>query len=316
MPPLKTIAIFGATGQQGTSLINTILHSPTLSTQYRIRAITRNPTQPSALALAAKAIEVVQADASDASSLRRALHGASITFAMTLSIFHAPDARALELAQGKAIADAAVAEGLEHIIFGTLPHVSEISGGKYQKVDYFDAKAEVEAYIRGLAIGGIFYAPGWFMENFSAHLAPVWNGEMGGWEVLNFVDPGMEIPLIECSGDTGTFLAPVLADPERFVGTRLAAAEGVYTYLEIVDAMREVWGREVRYRVVEREVFARDMPPAFRERLMQMMLFIEEFGYYGPRTGAEVQRTKGVVQSEGRLMGLREYLGRHPVGGV
>jgi hypothetical protein len=59
-----------------------------------------------------------------------------------------PDARNVEFAQGKGVVDVAVAEGVQYMIFSTLPHVSKISGGKYTKVVAFDAKAEIEDYIR------------------------------------------------------------------------------------------------------------------------------------------------------------------------
>ena len=39
----KLIAVFGATGQQGSSMINHILNDLELSLQYDIRAITRDP---------------------------------------------------------------------------------------------------------------------------------------------------------------------------------------------------------------------------------------------------------------------------------
>jgi uncharacterized protein YbjT (DUF2867 family) len=41
--------------------------------------------------------------------------------------------------------------------------VDRITGGKYQHVEHFDSKAEVEDYIRALPIKSAFFAPGSFM---------------------------------------------------------------------------------------------------------------------------------------------------------
>lgn len=52
----------------------------------------------------------------------------------------------------KGIADAAVAQGCQYIIFSTLPAVSKISSGKHTTMTPFDAKAVVEKSIRSLPI--------------------------------------------------------------------------------------------------------------------------------------------------------------------
>ena len=38
----KLLVVFGATGQQGVSVVNYVLKDPTLSKQFKIRAITRH----------------------------------------------------------------------------------------------------------------------------------------------------------------------------------------------------------------------------------------------------------------------------------
>lgn len=64
----KILTVFGALGQQGSSIINTVLDDSRLSSSYTIRAVTRDPGSAEAKALAER-VEVVKADASDRSSL-------------------------------------------------------------------------------------------------------------------------------------------------------------------------------------------------------------------------------------------------------
>jgi uncharacterized protein YbjT (DUF2867 family) len=55
----KLITVFGATGNQGGSVIRNILEHPELSKTYKIRAITRDVNKPAAVALKEKGAEVV-----------------------------------------------------------------------------------------------------------------------------------------------------------------------------------------------------------------------------------------------------------------
>lgn len=55
----KVLTVFGATGNQGGSVIKAVLADPVLSKTFKIRGITRDTSKPSAQALAAKGVEVV-----------------------------------------------------------------------------------------------------------------------------------------------------------------------------------------------------------------------------------------------------------------
>lgn len=55
----KLITVFGATGNQGGSVIDAILADSELSKEFKIRGITRDTTKKSAQDLAKKGVEVV-----------------------------------------------------------------------------------------------------------------------------------------------------------------------------------------------------------------------------------------------------------------
>lgn len=79
---------------------------------------------------------------------------------------------AVEIAQGKAIADAAVTAGTHLLIWSSLPNVTRMTSGQITGAKHFDSKAEVEVYIRGLPIKSMFFMPGWFMQNHLVHMRP------------------------------------------------------------------------------------------------------------------------------------------------
>jgi uncharacterized protein YbjT (DUF2867 family) len=55
----KLLTVFGATGNQGGSVIKAVLEHPQLSKTYRIRAITRDIFKPAAVTLKEQGAEVV-----------------------------------------------------------------------------------------------------------------------------------------------------------------------------------------------------------------------------------------------------------------
>ena len=55
----KLITVFGATGNQGSSVIQAVLADPVLSKEFRIRGVTRDTTKEAAKELASKGVEFV-----------------------------------------------------------------------------------------------------------------------------------------------------------------------------------------------------------------------------------------------------------------
>ncbi len=64
----KIIAVIGATGAQGGSVISTLLADGT----YKIRGVTRNVTSAKSQALTAQGVEMIQADLDDEQALIKA----------------------------------------------------------------------------------------------------------------------------------------------------------------------------------------------------------------------------------------------------
>jgi len=156
----RLLVIIGITGNQGGSVASRFLSDPS----YRIRGLTRNPSSPTALALASKGIEIVAADLDDVSTLIPAFRGANLIFSVTnyWEPFFRPDCRVkavelgvscrkyayeAEVRQGQNIADAVAAtiDSLDEngLIASTLSHARRCSRGRFDELYHFDAKADV-----------------------------------------------------------------------------------------------------------------------------------------------------------------------------
>ena len=329
----KLLAIFGATGQQGGSIVDFVLNDPLLSKEYTVRGITRDPSSPSAQSLKAKNVQVVSGDVTDPSSLTTALKDAHTVFALTAPSF-GPDSRAREFATGKAIADAAVANGASYIILSTLPNVTALSNNKYTKVTSFDAKADVEAYIRTLpSIKSAFFAPGSFMQNFQSIMAPrpatttitttttttgtPSAGEFPGdceFVVARHVSPETQLPLIDTVSDTGKFVGAILADPDKYEGKTFCAATKLYSLADMCRIMSEKSGKTVKYVQLSEEKFREALTGQvgdYADILIEMMSYQQDFGYYGPKTEELV--AWAVKNARGKVTTFEEYLEKHPI---
>lgn len=303
----KILAVFGATGQQGRSVIDAVLNDPDLSQLYKIRAITRDPSSAKAQELRKK-VDVAQGDLLDKSSIQEALKGVNYVFAMTPPAF-GPGAFDTEYNGGKDVADAAVAAGSEYIILSSLPNVTEISKGKYTKVTGFDAKAKVEEYIRTLPIKSAFFLPGSFMQNFQSIMAPR-KLDDGTYAIARHVSPKTQLPLIDTVDDTGKFVGAILAAPDKYQGKAMCAATALYTMEDIARIIGEKSGKTVVYKQIPVEVFRKNLPP-WGDVLVEMMNYQQDFGYYGP--SSENLVAWAAENARGKVNTFEQYLSNHPL---
>ena len=155
------ICVVGATGTQGTSVVDSFVNEP----GWHVRAITRNPASSVAQALASKGCEVVKADLGDTTSLKDAFHGANVIFGVTdyWQPFFDPEIGSRlkpgqtipeycyekEIELGIKLADAAAAshETLTHYIWSTLSSPTKWTKGKYTKILHFESKARITDHI-------------------------------------------------------------------------------------------------------------------------------------------------------------------------
>jgi len=166
----KIIAVVGATGAQGGGLVRAILNDP--SGGYAVRAITRDVNSDKARALAKLGAEVVAGDVDDEASLQRAFTGAHGAYCVTFFWAHFSPAK--EIAEAGAMARAAKAAGVKHVVWSTLedsrkwiplsdarmPTLQE----KY-KVPHFDAKGEANALFTAAGVPTTFFLTSFYWEN-------------------------------------------------------------------------------------------------------------------------------------------------------
>src|SRR5262245_4205833 len=151
----KIIAVTGATGQQGGAVARKLL-----SDGWKIRALTRDPNKPAARALAEAGAELVPGDMDSRSELEAAFQGAYGAF--SVQNFWLPEVGYDgEIRQGKNVADAAKAAGVQHLVYSSVGAAHRGMGQKH-----FESKWIIEQYIQSLELPYTILRPVAFFENF------------------------------------------------------------------------------------------------------------------------------------------------------
>jgi nucleoside-diphosphate-sugar epimerase len=156
-PSAPLIAVVGATGMQGGSIVNNLQAS---IKPYRMRGLTRDASKPNAQSPVKRGIEVVSCNicVGNEAEVRKAFEGASYVLVGTLERVRSLNVptnkqavtnywehvdKACEIAEGKLMADVAKAAGVKLFILSSEPSATKVSKGRLDKVSRFDSKAEV-----------------------------------------------------------------------------------------------------------------------------------------------------------------------------
>ncbi|KAJ6125769.1 hypothetical protein N7523_003389 [Penicillium sp. IBT 18751x] len=305
----KLLVVFGATGQQGGSVIDAVLNNPELSKEYSLRAITRDATRTSAQSLRDRGVEIVEADVDDPQSLPSAVAQAHTVFIVTFSVYD-EHLKTRELRQTKDIADAAVAAGAQYLIYSSCVGAERLWG---KPVTAFDSKADCEAYIRTLPVKSAFFDPAMFMQNFLTNQRPQpmpgKEGDEITYAIANFISPDAPIPLIDTVKDSGKYVGTILANPDRYAGNTFYAATAFYSYREAAEIITRFTGKRTIYVQIPLEQWIGYLPPGYEKAMAEMMRWIENPGYFGPQSKEEVKWT--VQQVKDDLTTFEEFVERH-----
>ncbi|KAI9044486.1 NmrA/HSCARG family protein [Aspergillus affinis] len=268
----KILTVFGATGNQGDSVIKAILADSVLSKEFKIRGITHDPSKSSSQKLAAAGVD---ADISTVEGALPAVSGAHTVFLVTN--FWESMKKEVELSQGKAVTEAYKQAGVKHLIFSSLRNVTEISNGRLPNVTHFDGKAEIEDYIRASGISSTFVLPGLFMSNFFDFFNKQGDTYTLAWPV-NLEKA--RAPLFDAAQDTGKFVKAALANWPSTAGQRILAATDYYTPKRIVDEFQKVTGYKAQAVQIPPETFKSFLPEPVAQDMLENIQLLEDPEYF------------------------------------
>ena len=225
----RTIVVCGATGRQGSAVVRHLI-----AAGWPVRALTRDAGSAKAKALAGTGAEVVTADMGDRAALDRAFSGAYGVYNVQNPMI---SGFAAEVEQGKNVADAAKAAGVQHVVYGSA------GIGRETGVPSWDTKVEIRRHMEHLGLPVTVLRPQAFMELMTdkAYYPPV-----AIWHVMvKLMGGSRNVPWLAVD-DVGAIATRAFAEPGRFVGADMALASDVKTLEECRAVWTEVYGSAPR----------------------------------------------------------------------
>jgi len=258
MADKRIIAVVGATGAQGGGLVRAILSDP--MSGFAVRALTRDTGSEKAKALVKLGADVVAADLDDVESLKRAFTGCDSAFCLTNFWEHFSPEK--EVAQARAMAQAAKQAGVRHVVWSTLedtrrwvpladqrmPTLME----RY-KVPHFDGKGEADAEFTKLGVPTTFLLTSFYWENMIFFGMGPKKGPDGRL-ALTLPMGDQKLPGIAVE-DIGKCCVEIFKRGQEFIGKTVGIAGEHLTGQEMAAALTRALGKPVVYNAVPFEVY-------------------------------------------------------------
>ena len=226
----KVIAVNGAAGQQGGVVARKLL-----ADGWKVRALTRDVNKPAAQELASMGAELVAGDMEDRAQLDAAFKDAYGVF--SVQNFWLPNVGFDgEIKQGKNVADAAKAAGVQHLVYSSVGSAHRGMGQKH-----FESKWIIEQYIQSLDVPYTIFRPVFFMDNYNWSRAQILNGTSTSMGLRP--EKGIQSVAAE---DIAVFVALAFANLKEYLGKTIELAGDELTESKIADTFTKVIGRPVK----------------------------------------------------------------------
>ncbi len=277
----KIIAVIGATGLQGTGVVNALIKEGS----FKVRAISRNPDK-----YVGSAHEVVQGDLTDLESLTNALKDTHGVFVVT-NFWEGAD----ELAQGKIAVQASRKANVNHFIWSTLPNVEKISNGQFD-VPHFTGKAKVDELVKNAGFANYtFVQPPFYFQNFTGQLAAQQQQDGSiGWTLP--IDPGKKVIHMADINDLGKVVAGAFLNPAKVGnGSYLSLATELNSFNDVLEIFKAN-GKAYSFNQVPTEVFSNFFEGA--GEIAQMLAYFEALTYMGENADERIQLAKEIATED------------------
>jgi uncharacterized protein YbjT (DUF2867 family) len=233
-----------------------------LSRGHSVRALTRKPESPAAVALSDRGVTIVPGDFDDQGSLERAARGVDTVFAMSTPY---EKGEKTETREGINIIRAASSAGVTHLVYTSVAGADRATG-----IPHFDSKFEVEKEVRRSGIPFTIVAPVFFMENF---LADWMKAGIARGSIAMALPATRRLQQIAVA-DIAQFTALVIDRRENFFGERIDIASDELTGTTTAAIISAVSGRHIEYTALPIDAVRQQ-----NEDLARMFEWFDRVGY-------------------------------------
>jgi uncharacterized protein YbjT (DUF2867 family) len=278
----KRIAVVGATGYQGHSVVESLVKNG-----WKVRALVRDASSECSRKLKTLGgdVEVVEGNLNDSreelEKFFKDCHGA---FAVTTPFERENEGKEKE--QGIKLAEAAHRKGVQHYVYSSLPNVEKITNGKYD-VPHFTDKAKVAEHISTHLKFPKFtcFSPAFYYQNFQNIFKP--KKEDDGTLVFRLPEVRRLTMFSVC--DTGPCVAKIFAHPEECNRKCITTVGHEDSLKNIITLLGKESGQKLRLETISKDEYV-DKGICGGKHMAEMFLYIDEYGYYGPKADHETGR--------------------------
>jgi len=282
--PDKTIAIINASGRQAASLIRvaTVL-GYTVRAQLRNRlgvVATEVSQNPNVHCLDGELYTRHEPNEENSDVTRNGpISGIGVNHRLISELFRGAHLAFInttfygdEVQIGKAIADAAKAAGIQHLVYSSMPDHGAYNSS-WPSLPLWAGKHKVEEYIREIGLPATFVYTGIYNNNFTSLLYPLFC--MALQEDGSFVwqapfHEHARLPWLDAEHDVGPAVYQIFKEGvAKWGGRRIALAYEMLTPLEVCQVFSRGVGRPVRYVRGSIEVRV-PIPAGYREQLVAL----------------------------------------------
>ena len=205
---METIIVCGATGKQGSKVLDSLVESK----KWNVIALSRNPEGDKAKAIKNKGIEVRKADLQDKASLIKAFEKAYGVFGVTTpETAKGKMDTQMEREQGFNIIEACGENKIKHLVLSTVFYISE----EQLSIPYVRSKQNIEANVIENEIPYTFLRPSSFIDEIGGPYLPVKKHTVTG-----MADGDVKVPYIACK-DIGIFAKMAFEDPKKYLSKKI-----------------------------------------------------------------------------------------------
>lgn len=254
----KTILVTGATGKQGSSVVDFLLKDGT----FNVRCLLRNIDSSASKTLFNQGVQVVKGDLENVDSLVQAMDGCYGVFGVT-NFWDPATGYEGEIRQGKNLGKACKRAGVQHLVYSTLDYNSD--------VPHFESKVLAEEYMKK-CVPTTGVVTSFYFENFASFFPPK---EENGELVFTVAQKSTtRVPMYAVS-DTGGWVLQAFLHPELYLNKDVPAVGQYITYPELVATFSRVTGKKARFNELPLDVFRGFGFPG-AEELAQNLKFFDD----------------------------------------
>ncbi|KAJ7029631.1 nucleoside-diphosphate-sugar epimerase family protein [Mycena alexandri] len=274
----KIVLVMLSTGTQGGGVVKALAKANEVLNKdpapWLILAQTRDPTSAKSKALASlPGIRLLKGVPTDPATLFLSAPGPVYGVFSVQQSYENPKGVEGEVLEAKALAKEAAKHGVKHFVY-TEPRASPRG-----PAPVFESKRKVEEYIaRNLPnLPTTILRPTTFMDQLVAGDPTSVFAKITKLIMLTQLKPDTRLQFIAGS-DIGGFAALALQNPEQYLGKVIDLAGDGLTPKDLADGWREVFGTEMRPKIMGGETLAWGVR-AMRKELRLMFRFFNEVGF-------------------------------------